>query len=75
MNDVLVETGARLNGSLLRAGVVDEIIAYLAPALFGDTGLGLFDLPGLAAVDDRARLRFHEVRQVGDDLRITARLA
>ena len=75
LNDVLVETGAKLNGSLLRAGVIDELIAYIAPSLFGDTGMGLFALPELASVEDRMRLTFHEVRQVGDDLRITARLA
>jgi diaminohydroxyphosphoribosylaminopyrimidine deaminase / 5-amino-6-(5-phosphoribosylamino)uracil reductase len=75
MNEVLVETGARLNGSLIRAGVVDEIVAYLAPSLFGDTGLGMFALPELAAVEDRACLVFREVRQVGDDLRVTARFA
>jgi diaminohydroxyphosphoribosylaminopyrimidine deaminase / 5-amino-6-(5-phosphoribosylamino)uracil reductase len=75
LNDVLVETGARLNGSLIRAGVVDELIVYIAPSLFGDTGMGLFALPELAAVDDRIRLAFREVRQVGEDLRITARLA
>jgi diaminohydroxyphosphoribosylaminopyrimidine deaminase/5-amino-6-(5-phosphoribosylamino)uracil reductase len=75
MNDVLVETGAKLNGSLIRAGVVDEFIVYIAPSLFGDTGLGMFALPELAAVGDRLRLKFHEVRQVGDDLRVTARFA
>jgi diaminohydroxyphosphoribosylaminopyrimidine deaminase/5-amino-6-(5-phosphoribosylamino)uracil reductase len=75
LNDVLVETGAKLNGSLLRAGVVDEVIVYISPSLFGDTGLGLFALPELASVDDRMRLTFHEVRQVGADLRVTARLA
>jgi len=75
MNDVLVESGAKLNGSLVRAGVIDEIVAYFAPSFFGDTGLGMFALPELAAVEDRARLVFSEVRQVGDDLRVTARFS
>ena len=49
MNEVLVESGNRLNGALLRAGVVDELIVYLAPHLLGDTARGMFDLGELTA--------------------------
>ena len=72
LNNVMVETGAKLNASLLSAGVVDQIVAYIAPSLFGDTGRGLFALPELQSLDKRTRLKITDVRQVGADLRITA---
>lgn len=72
INEVMVEAGARLNGALLRAGLVDEIVLYLAPLLMGDKGRGLFDLPELAEMEGKRPLRIHDVRQVGQDLRITA---
>jgi diaminohydroxyphosphoribosylaminopyrimidine deaminase/5-amino-6-(5-phosphoribosylamino)uracil reductase len=70
----MVETGAKLNASLLAAGVVDEIVAYVAPSIFGDGARGLFALPELKSLDERIRLRMVDVRQIGPDLRITAQL-
>lgn len=75
LNTVLVETGAKFNGSLIAAGVVDEIVAYIAPSLLGDDARGLFALPALASLDDKIRLSFTDVRQIGPDLRITARVS
>lgn len=72
-NEVTVETGAKLNGSLLAAGVVDEVVLYLAPKLLGDSAQGLFALPELLRLDDALRPRIVDVRFVGEDLRITAR--
>ena len=72
--DVTVETGTRLNGSLIAAGVVDEIVLYLAPMLLGDAARGLFALPEMRSLDAAIRPRIVDVRQVGDDIRITARL-
>ena len=72
-NEVSVETGSKLNGSLLAAGVVDEIVLYLAPMLLGDGARGLFALPELASLDAALRPRIVDVRAVGDDWRITAR--
>jgi diaminohydroxyphosphoribosylaminopyrimidine deaminase/5-amino-6-(5-phosphoribosylamino)uracil reductase len=74
-NEVTVETGARLNGSLLRAGIVDEIVLYLAPKILGDSAQGLFALPELARLRDAMSVRIAEVRAVGSDLRLTLRLA
>lgn len=74
INEVHTEAGARLNGSLLRAGLADELLLYLAPSLIGDAARGLFDLPALAALADRRRLQWRDVRRVGADLRIVARL-
>lgn len=73
-NEVMVETGAKLNGSLLAAGVVDEIVLYLAPRLLGDTALGLFAIPQLTRLEDAMRLRMVDVRKVGEDLRLTLRV-
>lgn len=73
-NEVTVETGARLNGSLLAAGVIDEIVLYMAPLLVGDTGQGLFSLPELAALDQAMRPGIVDVRPLGHDWRITARM-
>lgn len=73
-NEVTVETGAKLNGSLLRAGVIDEIVLYLAPMLLGDSAQGLYALPALTGLGEAVRPRIVDVRAVGADLRITARL-
>ena len=73
-NEVTVETGAKLNGSLLAAGVIDEIVLYLAPMLLGDAAQGLFALPGCAPSPRRCACASCDVRAVGPDLRITARL-
>lgn len=72
INEVHVEAGFKLNGSLIREGCVDELLLYLAPSLLGDAQ-GLFDLPALASLDGRKSLSFHEVKQIGPDLRILAR--
>jgi diaminohydroxyphosphoribosylaminopyrimidine deaminase/5-amino-6-(5-phosphoribosylamino)uracil reductase len=69
-NEVLVEAGATLNGALLAAGLVDEIIVYLAPTLLGDASRGMFTLPGVTAMADRPRLRLLEQRRIGDDWRL-----
>lgn len=70
-NEVLVEAGARLNGALLAAGLVDEIVAYMAPVLLGDGGRGMFELPGIGTMADRPCLRLVDQRRLGDDLRLT----
>ena len=74
INEVLVESGNRLNGALLRAGVVDELIVYLAPHLLGDTARGMFDLGVLTALDQRCELTICDVSRIGPDLRIVARM-
>jgi diaminohydroxyphosphoribosylaminopyrimidine deaminase/5-amino-6-(5-phosphoribosylamino)uracil reductase len=73
INELHVEAGAKLNASLVREGCVDELLVYLAPSLVGP-GQGMFALPPLARLADKRALRFHEISQVGADLRILARL-
>jgi diaminohydroxyphosphoribosylaminopyrimidine deaminase/5-amino-6-(5-phosphoribosylamino)uracil reductase len=74
LNEIHVESGNRLNGALLRAGVVDELLIYLAPQLLGDAARGMFDLGVLTQLDQRVELRLQEVHPVGPDLRILARV-
>ena len=73
INEVHAEAGFKLNGSLLRAGLVDELLLYLAPALLGDAARGMFDLPELADLSGRRELRIVDVRRAGEDLCILAR--
>jgi diaminohydroxyphosphoribosylaminopyrimidine deaminase/5-amino-6-(5-phosphoribosylamino)uracil reductase len=72
LNYVMVETGAKLNGSLLAAGVVDEIVAYVAPSILGDPSRGVFALHEFAELSERVQLKITDTRQIGVDLRITA---
>ena len=72
INELHVEAGAVLNGALLRAGLVDELLLYLAPSILGDAR-GMFALPALENMADKYALRFHEVTPIGDDVRILAR--
>jgi diaminohydroxyphosphoribosylaminopyrimidine deaminase/5-amino-6-(5-phosphoribosylamino)uracil reductase len=74
INEVHVEGGARLNGALLAAGLVDEVLLYLAPCLLGASARGLFDLPALTSLADKHALIFRDVRMVGGDVRVLARL-
>lgn len=73
INEVHVEAGAILSGSLLKSRLVDEIVVYMAPHLMGDATRGLFSLPGVVEMDQRIELEFTDVRSIGRDLRITAR--
>lgn len=73
MNEVLVETGPRLAGALLQAGVVDELVLYFAPVLLGSEAHGLFRLPGLTHLTDAIALDIVDVRAVGRDWRVLAR--
>ena len=72
INEIQVEAGAVLNGALLEAGLVDEIIIYMAPHLMGDNGRGLFHLPALRHMDQRIGLQITDIRAVGQDWRISA---
>ena len=74
MNEVHVEAGHKLNGSLLRAGLVDDLLVYLAPLLLG-TGAGMSNLGPLTQLADGLALEFRSTEMVGADLRVLARVA
>ena len=71
-NEVLVEAGAVLSGAFLQAGLVDEMVIYMAPKLLGHTARPLMALPGLEHMADQVELSIADVRSVGDDWRINA---
>jgi diaminohydroxyphosphoribosylaminopyrimidine deaminase / 5-amino-6-(5-phosphoribosylamino)uracil reductase len=73
VNEVLVETGAVLAGAFINAGLVDELVVYMAPHLLGASARGVVDIPGLEHMQDRVDLEIMDVRMVGKDMRITAR--
>jgi diaminohydroxyphosphoribosylaminopyrimidine deaminase/5-amino-6-(5-phosphoribosylamino)uracil reductase len=75
LNEIHVEAGFKLNGSLVAAGVVDELLVYLAPSLIGESGQGMFNLPAIDDLAQRRRLVWRDVQRVGADLRLVARLA
>lgn len=74
INEVHAEAGFKLNGSLLREGLVDELLLYLAPCLIGHQASGLFNLPELTTLDGKQQLAIRDLRQVGTDIRLVARL-
>jgi diaminohydroxyphosphoribosylaminopyrimidine deaminase/5-amino-6-(5-phosphoribosylamino)uracil reductase len=75
INELHVEAGFRLNGSLVREGCVDEFLVYLNPSLLGDAAQGMVDLPAAPTLDARLRLNLFSVERVGDDLRLLLRPA
>ena len=74
VNELHVEAGHKLNGSLLRAGLVDELLLYVAPVLLGE-GREIAQLPALAGLADAQRWIFHEATRIGEDLRLRLRPA
>jgi len=73
VNELHVEAGFRLNGSLVREGCVDEFLLYLNPGFLGDAAQGMLDLPAPASLDARLKLRVVSLDRLGDDLRLLAR--
>lgn len=74
VRSVLLEGGPALAAAFVTAGLVDEVVCYLAPALLGAGRHAVADL-GISTIADIARLQLREVERVGDDVRITARFA
>ncbi len=72
VNELHVEAGGKLNGSLIRAGLVDEVLAYIAPCLLGP-GQPMVALPAIDDLNRRWSLTYHDFVRIGDDLRIRAR--
>jgi diaminohydroxyphosphoribosylaminopyrimidine deaminase/5-amino-6-(5-phosphoribosylamino)uracil reductase len=73
-NEVLLEAGSALNGAMLHSGLVDEILLYVAPQLLGDMACGIAQLGELTSLDQRINLKWQDMRQVGNDLRITVKV-
>jgi diaminohydroxyphosphoribosylaminopyrimidine deaminase/5-amino-6-(5-phosphoribosylamino)uracil reductase len=73
INDVLVEAGPTLAGSMLASGLVDELVIYQAPHIMGSESRGMIVTPGWQTIEQRLNLNIVEVRNIGADLKITAR--
>jgi diaminohydroxyphosphoribosylaminopyrimidine deaminase/5-amino-6-(5-phosphoribosylamino)uracil reductase len=72
VNELHVEAGEKLNGSLLRVGLVDELLLYIAPRLFGP-GRGIAAVGPLASLADSLDFEMIDVERVGADLRLRLR--
>ena len=72
INEVLLEAGSTLSGEMLQAGLIDELIVYLAPTLLGPDAKSLFQLPMIKNMKDRISLKFSDIRTIGQDIRIKA---
>lgn len=72
MNEIMVEAGSQLNGALLAAGLIDELVIYMAPKIMGDEARGLFHLPNFTTMAQNIDLQISDIRAVGRDWRITA---
>jgi len=73
VNEVLLETGATLSGAMLQAGLIDEMIIYMAPVLMGSEARPLFNLPGMASMQQKISLDISDIRSFGKDIRIMAK--
>lgn len=74
LNEVHVEAGARLNAALLDAGLVDEIVAYVAPSVLGDPAYGFAQFIMPRTLEQRTPLAFESIDRIGVDVRIRARV-
>lgn len=73
-NELHVEAGFKLNGSLIREGLVDELLFYQAPKLLGTGAMGIANFGPLDSLEQGLPLEFHDVARMGPDLRIVARI-
>lgn len=73
INELLLEAGPVLSGAMLQAGLIDELVIYMAAHLMGDKGQGLMQLSGVEQMAQRVPLKIEEMRAVGDDWRIKLR--
>ena len=74
INELHVEGGFKLNGSLVREGLVDEFLIYLNPSLLGDSAQGMVNLAEMTALDQRVALKVRSFERIGEDFRIIARV-
>ena len=73
INELHVEAGFRLNGSLVQEGCVDEFLIYLNPSFLGDEAQGMVALTGIASLEQRKKITVKSIERIGEDIRILAR--
>lgn len=74
INELHIEAGPKLSGALIAAGCVDELLLYIAPSILGQ-GKGMFNMPMIDHLQNKYALYFHEIKQIGEDIRILARFS
>jgi len=74
INEVLLEAGQHLNGAFLQANLIDEFILYYAPKLMGGDAKAMFAMPEFTEMDQAIDMQIFDVRQVGMDIRVRAKL-
>jgi diaminohydroxyphosphoribosylaminopyrimidine deaminase/5-amino-6-(5-phosphoribosylamino)uracil reductase len=72
INELMVEAGQTLNGGLLAANLVDELVLYYAPIILGADARGMLAIPPLKSMQDCVSLHIIETRQIGQDIRVRA---
>lgn len=73
INELLVEAGSVLNGALVAAGLIDEIIFYFAPSLLGNSAQAMLVLPEIIDLSEKYNLRITDIQKIGTDIRLVAR--
>ena len=74
INEVLIESGATFSGAMIDAGLVDELVIYMAAKLFGNESLPLFKLKKNNEIEDTMECEYTDIRKIGKDLRLTMKL-
>ena len=74
VNNLLVEAGPELSGSMIEAELVDELVIYQAPHIMGSETKPMFSTPALTALAERIELEISDVRRVGPDMKVIARV-
>jgi len=74
INELHVEAGYKLSGSLLSAGFTDELLLYMAPTLMGNAAMGMFELPVFTDMNQAVSLTIQQLDFVGQDIRVRARV-
>jgi len=73
INNLLVEAGPKLTGSMIEAGYYDDLIIYIAPILLGSDANNLVKFTQIKDINQKMKFSFEDIRQVGSDLRVLLR--
>jgi diaminohydroxyphosphoribosylaminopyrimidine deaminase/5-amino-6-(5-phosphoribosylamino)uracil reductase len=72
---VLVESGPKLLGAFIKAGLVDELVTFIAPKLLGSEAIGMVDLANIKTLNEHIALSFDTAALQAGDLVITSKIS